>query len=40
MAEADVLSFVIWSAITAMIAVISGIVYRKYRKRNDNASPS
>jgi len=40
MAEADVISFVIWSAITAMVAVISGIVYRKYRRRNDKAPSS
>jgi len=41
MAESNVISFVIWSALTAMIAVISGIVYQKYlRKKNDKTSAS
>jgi tryptophan-rich sensory protein len=36
MAESNLISFVIWSALTAMIAVVSGIVYQKYlRKKND-----
>ncbi|HXV50586.1 MAG TPA: hypothetical protein VD689_00485 [Nitrosopumilaceae archaeon] len=41
MAESNVVSFVIWSAITAMIAVISGLVYRTYlRKKNDKTPAS
>jgi hypothetical protein len=41
MAESNVVSFVVWSALTAMIAVISGIVYQKYlRKKNDKTPTS
>jgi Tfp pilus assembly major pilin PilA len=41
MDESNVISFVIWSAITAMVAVISGLVYQKYLgKKNDKASSS
>ena len=41
MDESNVISFVIWSAITVMVAVISCIVYQKYlRKKNDKAPSS
>ena len=41
MAESTVVSFVIWSTITVMIAAVSGIVYQKYlRRKNDSTPPS
>jgi len=39
MAEFDFTVFGVWSAITAVVIVITGIVYRSYRrKQNEEAS--
>ena len=39
MAEFDFTIFGVWSAITAVVIVITGIVYRSYR-RKQNEEPS
>jgi len=39
MAEFDLATFGVWSAITAVVIVITGIVYRSYqRKQNEESS--
>ena len=40
MAEFDLVSFVTWSAITAILITVSGFSYRAYRRRrNETPSP-
>ena len=38
MAEFDFTVFGMWSAITAVVIVITGIVYRSYRRKQNEAS--
>ena len=36
MADADLLAFVMWSGVTAVLMVITGIVYRNYQRKKSN----
>jgi len=40
MAEFDFAVFGVWSAITAVVIVITGIVYMSYRRKQNEASSS
>ena len=40
MTEFDFAAFGMWSAITAVVIVITGVVYRSYRRKRNEASPS
>ncbi len=41
MAEADIAPFAVWSLTTLAIVVVTGLTYRAYARRNQNAkSPS
>jgi len=40
MAEFDFTVFGAWSAITAVVIVITGIVYRSYRRKQNETSSS
>ena len=40
MGEPDFAAFGVWSAITIIVIVITGLVYRSYRRRRDEASSS
>jgi len=40
MAEFDFTVFGVWSAITAVVIVITGIVYMSYRRKQNEASSS
>jgi len=40
MAEFDFTAFAAWSAITAVVIVITGVVYRSYHRKQNEASPS
>jgi len=40
MAEFDFMVFGVWSAITAVVIVITGVVYRSYRRKRNETSPS
>ena len=40
MGESDFAMFGVWSAITIIVIVITGLVYRSYRRRRDEASSS
>ena len=34
MADTEVVSFVLWSGLTAILMVITGLAYKAYQKRN------
>jgi len=36
MAENELVSFTIWSGITAVLMVITGLVYRSYQRKKSN----
>ncbi|MEC7710706.1 MAG: hypothetical protein VX587_00140 [Thermoproteota archaeon] len=36
MAETDLLAFSMWSGITAVLMVITGLVYRSYQRKKSN----
>ena len=38
MAEADFVAFGLWSAITIVVIVITGLVYRKYQRKHAASS--
>ena len=40
MVEFDFAVFGVWSAITAVVIVITGVVYRSYRRKRNETSPS
>jgi len=40
MVEFDFTAFGVWSTITAVVIVIIGVVYRSYRRKQNEASPS
>ena len=40
MAEFDFMAFGVWSAITVVVIVITGVVYRSYRRKRNETSPS
>ena len=40
MGEFDFTAFGVWSVITAVVIVITGVVYRSYRRKRNEASPS
>ena len=40
MGEFDFTAFGVWSAITAVVIVITGVVYRSYRRKRNESSPS
>ena len=40
MGEPDFAVFGVWSTITIIVIVITGLVYRSYRRRRDEASSS
>ena len=40
MAEFDFVVFGMWSAITAVVIVITGIVYKSYRRKQNEESSS
>ena len=40
MAEFDFVVFGMWSAITAVVIVITGVVYRSYRRKQNETSTS
>ena len=40
MAEADITAFGIWSVITLVVIVITGLVYRTYQRKQNAASSS
>ena len=40
MAEADITAFGVWSAITIVVIVITGLVYRTYQRKQNAASTS
>ena len=40
MGESDFAVFGVWSAVTIIVIVITGLVYRSYRRRRDEASSS
>ena len=40
MAEFDFVTFGVWSAITAVVIVITGIAYRSYRRKQNEAPSS
>ena len=39
MAEFDFMAFGVWAAITAVVIVITGVVYRSYRRRRNETPP-
>lgn len=39
MIETDLVSFVVWSAITAVIMTVAGLSYRAYLRRKKNETP-
>ncbi|MFB5633525.1 MAG: hypothetical protein ACE5SV_01550 [Candidatus Nitrosomaritimum aestuariumsis] len=39
MEESNIVSFIAWSVITAIIMGIAGLSYRAYLRRNKNANP-
>ena len=40
MAEADITAFGIWSVLTLVVIVITGLVYRTYQRKQNAASSS
>ena len=40
MGESDIVVFGVWSSITIIVIVITGLVYRTYRKKKNEASSS
>ena len=36
MADTDLLAFGMWSGITAVLMIITGLVYRRYQKKKSN----
>ena len=40
MGEPDITVFGVWSAITIIVIVITGLVYRAYRRKKNEASSS
>ncbi len=36
MAETDLIAFAMWSGITAVLMVITGIIYKRYRRKTSN----
>ena len=40
MGESDIAMFGVWSAITIVVIVITGLVYRTYRRKQNEASSS
>jgi len=36
MAETDLFAFAMWSGITAVLMIITGFVYRSYRRKKSN----
>jgi len=40
MTEFDFVAFGVWSAITGVVIVITGIVYRSYRRKQNEKSSS
>ena len=40
MTEADITAFGIWSVITLVVIVITGLVYRTYQRKKNAASSS
>ncbi|MFZ8937705.1 MAG: hypothetical protein ACO2Y5_05575 [Nitrosopumilaceae archaeon] len=40
MEESNIVSFVAWSVITAIIVGVTGLSYRAYLRRNKNANPT
>ena len=40
MGEFDFTAFAVWSVITAVVIVITGVVYMSYRRKQNEASPS
>ena len=40
MAEADITAFGVWSTITIVVIVITGLVYRTYQRKQNAASSS
>jgi heme exporter protein D len=40
MAEVDITAFGVWSAITLVVIVITGLVYRTYRRKQNATSSS
>ena len=40
MAETDFVPFVFWSMITAALLAVTGLVYRSYSRRKNNATPT
>ena len=40
MGEPDIAVFGVWSAITIIVIVITGLVYRAYRRKQNEASSS
>jgi len=40
MGEPDITVFGVWSAITIIVIVITGLVYRTYRRKQNEASSS
>ena len=39
MANFDMVAFIAWSSITAILIVVTGLVYKKFVKRDRNESP-
>jgi uncharacterized membrane protein len=40
MGEPDIVVFGVWSSITIIVIVITGLVYRAYRRKKNEASSS
>ena len=40
MAEPEIVPFVVWSFITLAIVLVTGLVYRTYSRRQNNAESS
>lgn len=39
MTQFDMVAFISWSSITAIFVVVTGLVYKKFVKRDRNESP-